>query len=305
MRHLGSLFDGKPVVSETTTRVHIRGLVTIESLLGKNKDVALTRAIFPSTTKPLVLERYTFTNHSAQTATVEAEDTVKTVRTSASRGVAGSISSRRRWLDPGPKTLKPGESASFTLAFSAREAGAAPIVVNAEEEEKARRERVDEFLSKLQLETPDPVLNTAFALCQDPHHREHLRNEGRADARSRRRSRTTPPIWANDQAEYANPFFPFLGDRVANEAAINSYRLFARYMNPDFKPIPSSIIAEGTGFWNGAGDRGDMAMIAYGASGFALAYGDRKTAEELWQLIAWCSGILPAQDQPARRGGIG
>ena len=33
-------------------------------------------------------------------------------------------------------------------------------------------------------------------------------------------------------------------------------------MNDEFKPIPSSIIAEGLDFWNGAGDRGDMAMIA-------------------------------------------
>jgi len=59
-------------------------------------------------------------------------------------------------------------------------------------------------------------------------------------------------------------------------------------MNEEFKPIPSSIIAEGTSYWNGAGDRGDMAMIAYGAGRFALAYGDRKTGEELWRLISWC-----------------
>jgi hypothetical protein len=59
-------------------------------------------------------------------------------------------------------------------------------------------------------------------------------------------------------------------------------------MNPGYTPIPSSIIAEGTSFWNGAGDRGDMAMIAYGAARFALAFGDRATAEELWPLIAWC-----------------
>jgi hypothetical protein len=95
-------------------------------------------------------------------------------------------------------------------------------------------------------------------------------------------------IWANDQAEYANPFFAFLGDEIANESAVNSFRLFARYMNTGYKPIPSSIIAEGTSFWNGAGDRGDMAMIAYGAGRFALARGDRKTAEELWPLIEWC-----------------
>jgi hypothetical protein len=59
-------------------------------------------------------------------------------------------------------------------------------------------------------------------------------------------------------------------------------------MNPDYKPIPSSIIAEGIDYWNGAGDRGDQAMIAYGASRFALALGDRKTAEEIWPLVEWC-----------------
>jgi len=95
-------------------------------------------------------------------------------------------------------------------------------------------------------------------------------------------------IWANDQAEYANPFFPFLGNLAGNESAINSFRHFARFINDDYKPIPSSIIAEGVDSWNGAGDRGDMAMIAYGASRFALAYGDKETAQELWPLISWC-----------------
>ena len=95
-------------------------------------------------------------------------------------------------------------------------------------------------------------------------------------------------IWANDQAEYVNPFFPFLGNLAGNESAINSFRHFAKFMNDDFEPIPSSIIAEGLDFWNGAGDRGDMAMIAYGASRFALAYGHENTAKELWPLIQWC-----------------
>jgi hypothetical protein len=59
-------------------------------------------------------------------------------------------------------------------------------------------------------------------------------------------------------------------------------------MNPDYKPIPSSIIAEGLDIWNGAGDRGDGAMIAYGAARYALARGDIKEATELWKLIEWC-----------------
>jgi len=95
-------------------------------------------------------------------------------------------------------------------------------------------------------------------------------------------------IWANDQAEYINPFFAFLGDTLGNRSAMNSYRMFARYMNPDYKPIPSSIIAEGDATWHGAGDRGDMAMIAYGAGRYALAYGNVDSAKALMPLIEWC-----------------
>ncbi len=95
-------------------------------------------------------------------------------------------------------------------------------------------------------------------------------------------------IWANDQAEYAGPFFPFLGDEAGDEASLNCYRLFARFMHDDYKAIPSSIIAEGVDIWAGAGDRGDAAMIAYGAPRFVMALGDRTTAEELWPSVQWC-----------------
>ena len=63
---------------------------------------------------------------------------------------------------------------------------------------------------------------------------------------------------------------------------------FARFMNSEYKAIPSSIIAEGLDIWNGAGDRGDAAMVAYGASRYALARGDKAEAEALWPLITWC-----------------
>ncbi|MDP2038017.1 MAG: hypothetical protein Q8L04_11585, partial [Ignavibacteria bacterium] len=95
-------------------------------------------------------------------------------------------------------------------------------------------------------------------------------------------------IWANDQAEYIGPFFPYLGYDIGNNASLNAYKHFARFMNPEYKPIPSSIIAEGLDIWNGAGDRGDAAMIAYGAARFALASGDKNIAKELWPLIEWC-----------------
>ena len=71
-------------------------------------------------------------------------------------------------------------------------------------------------------------------------------------------------------------------------SAYNSFKHFARFMNDEYKPIPSSIIAEGLDIWNGAGDRGDGAMIAYGVARYALARGDKQEAMDLWPLLEWC-----------------
>ncbi len=59
-------------------------------------------------------------------------------------------------------------------------------------------------------------------------------------------------------------------------------------MNDRWDPIPSSIIAEGDSYWNGAGDRGDAAMIGYGAARYLLARNDIEETRELWPLIVWC-----------------
>lgn len=278
---------GRAVTAEVVSSVHIRGLVIIDSAPSRASGVTLRRTIFPSTTSPLAVEKYTFTNRGAAEAVVEVESTQKIVRTNAARGVTGEYLISAEVLDAGAKTLKPGESASFAIAFTAREAAAAKPILDVGAEERARRDRVESFLSKLRLQTPDPVLNTEFAFAKIRTTESVYETKGGL-MHGPGGGAYYAAIWANDQAEYANPFFPFLGDATANESAINAFRLFARYMNPGYQPIPSSIVAEGTSFWNGAGDRGDMAMIAYGAARFALAYGDRPTAEELWKLISWC-----------------
>ncbi|MBS1857064.1 MAG: hypothetical protein JST11_16965 [Acidobacteria bacterium] len=285
--------DGRPA-REAVTRFRHRGMITIESMLG---GVALVRTLFPSVDKPLYVERYVFTNRTDREVRVEVESTRHTVRTNASRGVTGEYVIVSEVPDTGEKAIQPGASAEFTLAFSAREAAAPPVPVDAAAEEAARRARVDSFLSKLRLETPDPVLNTAFAFAKIRTTESIYQTKGGL-MHGPGGGAYYAAIWANDQAEYANPFFPFLGDATACEAAINSFRHFARYMNPDYKPIPSSIIAEGTAFWNGAGDRGDLAMISYGASRFALAYGDRKTARDLWPLVSWCLEYLKRKVTP-------
>jgi hypothetical protein len=280
------LIDGTPAGNETVTRFHHRGLLSIDSVFGNRREAVLTRTIFPSTESPLVLEKYTFTNHASQAITVDMEDTPKIVHTAPARGVTGEYIISAEVLEAGVKSIPPEGSVSFAVAFSAREVGSDKLGISLDAEEAARRQRVDGFLSALVLETPDPVLNTAFAFAKIRAAESIYATKAGLMHSSGGGGYAT--IWANDQIEYATPFFPFLGDHAGNEAAINALRLFAGYINTEYKPLPNAIVAEGTGRWNGPGDRGDMAMIAYGAARFALAYGDRQTGEELWKLITWC-----------------
>jgi hypothetical protein len=281
------LFVGGRPARETVTRFRHRGLIEIESVLGPRRDVALTRHVFVSPAGPFLFEVCTFMNTGTAPVTVEVERTDTTVRTLAARGVTGEYVVSAEVIDAGVRTLAPGESARVAVVFTAREAAARVPAPDVDAELAARRAQVDAFLSNLVLETPDPVLNTAFAFAKIRATESVFATKGGL-MHGPGGGAYYAAVWANDQAEYANPFFPFLGDTTANTAALNAYRLFAKYVNADYTPIPSSIIAEGTDFWNGAGDRGDMAMIAYGAARFSLASGDRAIAEELWPLVTWC-----------------
>jgi hypothetical protein len=139
------------------------------------------------------------------------------------------------------------------LVYSGRKACDEPYNYAPDFEQQKRIKFAENIFSNLVLETPNDTLNREFAFAK-------LRTtESVFDTKGGLLHSLGggfyAAIWANDQAEYADPFFPFLGNMNGNEAAINSYRLFAKYINPQFKPIPSSIIAEGNGYWNRAGDR--------------------------------------------------
>jgi hypothetical protein len=276
---------GQRPATETVTRVRQKGILSFEGNLGR--ELAFTRDLFPSIDKPVVVDRVTLTNKSAKDVVVEIDSNERITHTNAKRGVYGGYAAGAIVQGAGEYTLKPGESIGYSITFYGRKESEPAFAIDAAAEEKARADRIASFWSKLQLETPDRVLNTAFAFAKI-RAAESIFETKAGLLHSPGGGNYYAAIWANDQAEYANPYFAMFGDPVAVESAINSYRLFAGFMNPDYKPIPSSIISEGATTWHGAGDRGDMAMIAYGASRFALAYGDRKTAEELWPLIEWC-----------------
>jgi hypothetical protein len=281
-------FDRAGPRNEAVARVsHHEGVMRVEGTYGRDKEIAFVRTIFPSVDKPFILDRTELTNRSGKDMLVEVEPNERRVDTDPERGVDGAYVASSHIIGAGTRTLKPGESTSFAVLLSARKAKEPEFQPDVAAEEQARADRVGRVLAELQLETPDPVLNTAFAFAKIRATESIYATKGGL-MHGPGGGAYYAAIWANDQAEYANPFFAMLADPTARESAINAYRHFARFMNPEYKPIPSSIIAEGVSIWHGAKDRGDMAMIAYGAARFSLAYGDRKTAEELWPLITWC-----------------
>ena len=91
-------------------------------------------------------------------------------------------------------------------------------------------------------------------------------------------------LWTNDQCEYVNPLFGYLGYDIGEKQSINCYEMYRKYVYND-RAIITSIVAEGDDIWHGAKDRGDSAMYAYGLSRFLLTYGDKKLAEQFIELI--------------------
>jgi hypothetical protein len=268
-----------------------KGIMEVMSEIGKDGSLKLKREFFPSTDKPMAIEKFVFTNSGKQAIKVEMEYLKRETAPAAIRTKEGPHHFIVSTINAGENILQPGDSAVFAIIYQATHGEEQPLIADVNKEEQSRIDRIHGILSLLRLETPDPVLNTMFAFAKI-RGTESIYNTKAGLMHGPGGLRYYAAIWANDQAEYINPFFAFLGDDLGNRSAMNAYRLFARYMNPDYKPIPSSIIDEGDGIWNGAKDRGDMAMIAYGAGRYALTFGNADSAKVLWPLIEWCLEYL-------------
>ncbi len=273
------------VHEDKVNEISLNGTIIVKSVLAGNFN--LVRTLFPSTDLPAFCEKYELTNNSKKPATIEIPEVNNTIRTNSTEGTEGSYTLKVVSQKSGTFVLQPNESVNFYLYITGLKVGQDFSDIDIENELTKRSALLSLFGNNLILETPDPVLNNAFAFAKIRASESIFQTKG-GPMHGPGGLSYYAAIWANDQAEYVNPFFPYLGYDYGIESALNSYRHFARFMNPGFKPIPSSIIAEGTDVWKGAGDRGDAAMIAYGAARFALSQGDPKIAGELWPLIEWC-----------------
>lgn len=252
-----------------------------------NRYVEITRTIFPSAELPMLCEAYVVKNKSNRDMSVLVPAFRTVYQTEEEKGVDGSYTLIHQIYNSGTFQIKPGDSIVITAAVQAYRRNETDIVPDIKTEMQKRENFVAEMWNNLVVETPDSVLNTAFAFAKIRGSESIYKTKG-GYMHGPGGESYYAAIWANDQAEYIGPFFPYLGYKKGNASSLNAYLHFARFMNDDFKPIPSSIIAEGLDIWNGAGDRGDGAMIAYGAARYALVRGDKAEAERLWPLITWC-----------------
>lgn len=285
---LENVLVGNAQLREQVQSISLDGTMTVRSLCPvRGGEVELTRVLFPSTSLPAFCEKYTLKNLGDKSVPVEASNVRSEILTPKERGVAGTYHLIQTLSGGFSRQLQPGEEVSFYVTTAGFKEGETEVVPDVEKELQARKSLIQTFWSSLVFDSPDPVINTMFAFAKIRGAESIYQTAGGLMHGPGGESYYAA-IWANDQAEYINPFFPFLGYDKGNGSALNSYKHFARFMNDAYKPIPSSIIAEGTDIWNGAGDRGDAAMIAYGAGRYALARGDRSEAEQLWPLIEWC-----------------
>lgn len=275
-------------IKEQVRRISLDGTMEVESDLSTRQGVVgLTRILFPSITQPMFCEKYVLENKGNKAVTVEINQVKNVMTTAAEKGVNGSYRIIQALNGAAYTSLQPGQSISFYAYTAGYEQGESEVTPDIERELSKRQAFIQELWGKLVLNTPDPVINTMFAFAKI-RGAESIYDTACGLLHGPGGESYYAAIWANDQAEYINPFFPFLGYDKGNQSALNAYLQFARFMNDAYKPLPSSIIAEGTDVWGGAGDRGDAAMIAYGASRYALERGSKEEAEQLWPLVEWC-----------------
>jgi len=278
------MINGKNV-EEKVKQISLNGTIEVRSTIGKG--IELTRVLFPSTELPVFGETYQIKNSGSEPVKISIPEINDIIYTPKNKGVDGVYTLSVEISVNGIFDIMPGESMNFNMIIKGENYDEKYNEVDVDKELAERKNLIETYWSNLVLETPDHVLNRSFAFAKIRASESIYQTKG-GPMHGPGGLSYYAAIWANDQVEYVNPFFPYLGYDYGNASAINSYEHFARFMNDDYIRIPSSIIAEGIDIWQGAGDRGDAAMIAYGASRFVMSLGDRKVAEKFWPLIEWC-----------------
>jgi len=260
--------------------VRIDGMLQIEH--APVQGVRVIRRLYPSMSRRLFVEQWTLVNDA---------DSVKHLRFGPvffEQQQAGKKGTYRRRVTidaPEKADIPAGGQFEFAVNFSARLDEEAELFPKFAEVWAERQEFLEAMRRQLVLETADPVLDTLFYFSKI-RAAESIYETGMGLVHSPGGGRYYTGVWANDQAEYSGPLFPWLGYGTGTRAALNAYRKFAANIPASEGHFWSSFEMNGEIPCCGS-DRGDAAMIAFGASQFALVSGSPQVGRELWPLISW------------------
>ena len=276
------LLDGDPV-SEKLNRVIIDGTLIFES---ESESLKIIRHCFPSVDLRAAYELVTVENLSDKPAHLSFT-TPRYLYVDEIMGCMG-VCVTEVFHDAEDITLECGEAYTYGIAITGRLANESPIFASAKSELEKRYKKIDRLTDPMQIDSGNEILDTMFTFAK-------IRS-GESVFSTKNGLMHSPggysyyaATWCNDQVEYSGPYFAYTGDKDLIEASYNAYKMYMPFMSESYKPIPSSVIAEGVDYWNGAGDRGDAAMYLYGASYFSLTVGDPETARAILPGIRWCA----------------
>ena len=287
----GMTANGRRMIEQETKVVTIDGILTTsDTFRGDGIDFELRRKFFPSTSKAAVCEKYVVKNIGEKKATVRVPALHMVRTTNKEDGTRGSyrLVARTEFQEDFKATLEPGESATFYCSVQAYAASdEQETALDIENELSDRKAFVEEVaMQNLHFYCPDNTITTLFEMSKIRASESIFQTQNGLMHAPGGESYYAA-MWCNDQAEYVNPFFPFLGYDKGNESAMTTWRCYLKLINPEFKFVPWSIICGGDDVY-GPFDRGDAAMLAYGASRYCLERGDKAIAQEVWPLIEWC-----------------
>ncbi|RVT97365.1 six-hairpin glycosidase-like protein [Mucilaginibacter limnophilus] len=255
----------------------------ISFYFGERNGLRLVRTFFPSMKQRVFIEKWSLTNTG---------DTAKNLRIGATdflQHETGWNGEYRRKIfnnSSSSVSISPGQEYQFAIYYTATLNNESLTNVSWQETEHERNKFLDTISRNLVLSTPDKTINTLFYFSKIRAAESiFLSKEGLVHSPGG--GNYYVGIWANDQLEYSGPFFSYLGYHNGMTAAMNAYRIFQNNIPKDNGKIWASFEMN-VNFPFGEYDRGDAAMIAYGATHFLLASGDQKKATTLWPLIAWC-----------------
>lgn len=235
------------------------------------EKASIIREICPSMTSELFIEKLTIKNKSNNTISIDIKklekDFIVNKKQIVSRGKVEVFTN----IENETIKLGPNEEQIVIITYGVRNKD---NLVDLD----SRKDFLSEINTYLKITTPNEILNTMvhFAKIRAS---ESIFNTKAGYMHSPGGGGYYGAIWTNDQCEYVNPLFSYLGYKKGLEQAKNSFKLFSKYAKKE-NAVLSSIIACGDGVWHGAGDRGDSAMFAYGLSFLMMALGDMSYIKE-------------------------